>query len=513
MTADPAGVSRIVFASRPPRLVRVQAMRNEGPTIDPALVPAMGGLIDGRWVAAPDHGVAVVTNPATGGELARIPRCGAAGARAAVEAADAAWQRPAGPDARREWLNGIARRLLEARDGLARLITLENGKPLAEAAVEVEYAAGFFRYFAGELHRLDPEVLPERIRGCRWTTHRRPAGVVALITPWNFPLAMLAKKVSAAIAAGCAFVARPSEVTPLSAMALAHIAEQAGVPAGRVNLIVGRAAEVVPVFCTHPAVRLISFTGSTEVGRTLSAAAAPGLKRLALELGGNAPFIVFADADLSAAATALLANKFRAAGQTCVCTNRVYVERAVAEEFAQRVAARVRELRVGNGLEPGVQIGPLINRAAFDKVAAHVGDALARGARRLVGGDPARPVADWGAFYPPTVLTGVTGAMRVCCEETFGPVVALASFADEAEVIAQANATCHGLAAYVFGGEPARLERVVRALRFGHVGINTGHGPTPEAPFGGMKESGYGREGGVDGLLEYCEAQVSADAG
>lgn len=472
----------------------------------------MAGLIDGRWVASSGHGEAVVMNPATGEELARIPRCGEAEARSAVEAAGAAWQRPASAMERRDWLREIARRLLEARDGLARLITLENGKPLAEAAVEVEYAAGFFRHFAGELHRMDPEVLPERIRGCRWTIHRRPAGVVALITPWNFPLAMLAKKVSAALAAGCAFIARPSEITPLSALALGRVIEQAGVPAGRANVLVGKAADLVPVFCQHPAVRLISFTGSTEVGRTLSAAAASGLKRLALELGGNAPFIVFADADLPVAATALLANKFRAAGQTCVCTNRVYVERMVADEFAELVAKRVRELRVGNGLEPGVQIGPLINRAAFDKVAAHVGDALAHGAQRLVGFDPVRPPADWGAFYPPTVLTGVTAGMRVCAEETFGPVVAIASFAGEAEVIAEANATCHGLAAYVFGRDPARLTRVVGALRFGHVGVNTGHGPTPEAPFGGMKESGYGREGGVDGLLEYCEAQVSADA-
>jgi succinate-semialdehyde dehydrogenase/glutarate-semialdehyde dehydrogenase len=333
-----------------------------------------------------------------------------------------------------------------------------------------------------------------------------------LITPWNFPLAMLAKKVSAALAAGCAFVARPSEVTPLSAIALCHLLTEAGVPAGRANLVLGRAEPLVEVFCAHPAVRLISFTGSTEVGRQLIAQSAPYVKRLALELGGNAPFIVFADADLDAAADALMANKFRASGQTCVCTNRVYVQAEVEGAFTDRVVARVEQLRCGDGLDPASDLGPLINRAAFDKVSAHVRDALDHGARRLAGFDPPRPANDWGAFYPPTVLVGVTNAMRVCAEETFGPVISLAAFATEADAVAAANATCHGLAAYVFSRDADRIARVVPRMRFGHVGVNTGTGPTPEAPFGGMKMSGFGREGGVEGLVEFCEVQSVAKA-
>jgi succinate-semialdehyde dehydrogenase/glutarate-semialdehyde dehydrogenase len=418
----------------------------------------------------------------------------------------------ASPAERRDWLERIGEGLLRARDELARLITLENGKPLKEAAVEVEYAAGFFRYFATQLHRLEPEVLPQSVRGCRWTTHHRPAGVVGLITPWNFPVAMLAKKVSAALAAGCAFVARPSELTPLSAMALCRVLQEAGVAPGRANLVVGGAPEIAAALCEHPAVRLISFTGSTEVGRRLMAASALQVKRLALELGGNAPFIVFDDADVEGAAAALIANKFRGNGQTCVCTNRVYVQAAVREAFERMVVARVRALRVGNGLAADTDLGPLINRAAFDKVSAHVQDALRGGARRLLGGDPPRPANDWGAFYPPTVLTGITPDMRVCAEETFGPVVAIAGFNDEAEVIRAANGTCHGLAAYVFSRDPERLARVVSGLRFGHVGVNTGAGPTPEAPFGGFKQSGFGREGGVEGLLEFCDTQVTAEA-
>jgi len=474
------------------------------------LIPQCAGFIGGRWGASsPD--LAAIRNPATGDLLAQVPNLGPEETRRAVQAAELSLQSPAGAPDRRAWLAGTAERLTAARDELARLITLENGKHFKEAQTEVDYAAGFFRFFAGQLDRLEPETLPHVIRGCRWTTYRRPAGVVGLITPWNFPVAMLAKKVSAALAAGCAFIARPSELTPLSAIALCRVLEQAWVPAGRANLVLGPAPGIVEVFCEHPAVRLISFTGSTEVGRRLMAASAPQVKRLALELGGNAPFIVFADADLEAAVTGLLASKFRANGQTCVCTNRVYVQSPVREAFESAVTRHVRALRVGDGMDPATDLGPLINRAACDKVRAHGQDAIERGARRLVGDDPPRPVNDWGAFYPPTVLTGVTPTMRVCTEETFGPIVSIASFNDEEEVVRAANATCHGLAAYVFGRDRTRLARVVAQLEFGHVGVNTGAGPTPEAPFGGMKQSGFGREGGVDGLLEFCEAQVTAE--
>jgi succinate-semialdehyde dehydrogenase/glutarate-semialdehyde dehydrogenase len=453
-----------------------------------------------------------VRNPATGEVVARVPQGGVAGATAAVDAAAAVGFEDASVDVRRGWLDGIARGLLAARADLAQLITLENGKPLIEAGAEVDYAAGFFRFFAGQLDRLEAEALPDVIRGCRWRVYRRAAGVAVLLTPWNFPLAMLAKKVSAGLGAGCGLVARPSQKTPLSALALAGIARQAGVSEARFQVVLGVAGPLTEVFCTHPAVRLISFTGSTEVGKGLMARAAGSMKRLALELGGNAPFIVFADADLPAAAAGLVANKFRAGGQTCVCTNRVYAEAPVEAEFCRLVVERVRQLRVGNGIEPGVDVGPLIDRAGFDKVQTHIRDAVELGAERLLGEDPPRPAQDWGAFYPPTVLRGVHRPMRVCEDETFGPVVAIARFTSEDEVAAEANATRHGLAAYVYGGDVLRLRRMAARLQFGHVGLNTGSGPTPEAPFGGMKESGFGREGGMDGLLEYCEAQTVAEA-
>ena len=323
---------------------------------------------------------------------------------------------------------------------------------------------------------------------------------------------MIGKKVAPALAAGCAVIVKPAAQAPLSTMALTHVAERAGISSGRLNLIVGPSTPIGDVLCRHPAVRVISFTGSTEVGQQLIAKTASHVKRLALELGGNAPFIVFEDVDLNVAVDALLANKFRAGGQTCVCTNRVYVHRQITESFTTAVAERVRKLRVGNGLDPQTDIGPLINRDAFDKVAAHVRDAIARGARRVVGSDPPRPKDDWGAFYPPTLLTDVTPEMLVCREETFGPVVAMMTFEDEPSVIEAANSTPYGLAAYVFTKDAARAERVIARLSFGHVGLNTGTGPRPEAPFGGMKQSGFGREGGWEGLLEFCETQVVAGA-
>jgi succinate-semialdehyde dehydrogenase/glutarate-semialdehyde dehydrogenase len=451
-----------------------------------------------------------VRNPATGEILALLPNMGEAEAEAAVEAGERAMQSSPPPQQRRDWLMAIHDRMLTDRESFGRLITLEHGKPLKEGITEVEYTAGFFRFFAEQIDRLEAERLPGLIRNCRWTIHHRPAGVAGLITPWNFPLAMIGKKVAPALAAGCAAVIKPAKEAPLSTIALCAVAEQVGVPAGRLNVLVGSAAPIGAVLCRHPAVRLVSFTGSTEVGRLLIANTAPHIKKLAMELGGNAPFIVFEDADLEAAANALISNKFRASGQTCVCTNRVYVHRSIASPFTDAVAERVRKLRVGNGLDPETDIGPLINRDAFDKVADHVRDALARGATRLAGDDPPRPASDWGAFYPPTVLTGVTPDMLVCREETFGPVVAISEFDDEDRVIEAANSTCYGLAAYVFTRSADRAATILSRLRFGHVGLNTGTGPTPEAPFGGMKQSGFGREGGLEGLLEFCDTQVVA---
>ncbi len=478
--------------------------------IESPLLANLCGYIDGQWVAAASGATFAVINPATGEDLAAVPAMGEAETMAAVEAASRALNEPYTPEQRQGWLAAIHQGLIENKEELARIITLEQGKPLKESTAEVEYAAGFFGFFAGQLRHLEPETLPEPVRGCRWTVHRRPAGVAGLIAPWNFPLAMMAKKISAAIGAGCSAVAKPASLTPLTAIAFFAVAGRAALPAGRLNLVMGKSGPIGDVLCRHPAVRVISLTGSTDVGKLLIAKTAPHVKRLALELGGNAPFIVFEDADIDAAADALIANKFRAGGQTCVCANRIYADRRVVDRFTQAVAERVRRLRVGNGMAPDTDIGPLINRAGFDKVAEHVRDALRRGARRIVGEDPPRPREDWGAFYPPTVLVGVTPEMLVCREETFGPVVAISTFDDERRVIELANSTEYGLAAYVFTRDARRADRVVAQLRFGHVGVNTGTGPAPEAPFGGMKQSGLGREGGVEGLFEFCETQAVA---
>lgn len=472
------------------------------------LIPSPGGLVDGRWTGADSGASFPVHNPVQGELLAEAPAMTGRDAERAIAAAAAALQQPSSLADRQGWLRRIGESLRARREELGRIITLEHGKPLAEGVAEVEYAAGFFLHYADRLEALGTHALPEPLRGCRWEVRHRPAGVVGLITPWNFPLAMLAKKASAALAAGCAAVVKPASLTPLSALALGSLYLAAGVPRGLLNLLPGPAGPIADALCSHPLVRLLSFTGSTEVGVLLARNAAPHGKRLTLELGGNAPFLVFPDADLDAAAAALVANKFRAGGQTCVCTNRVYVQRDVREPFVERVATRVAALRVGDGMVEGTDIGPLVNRAAMAKVAAHVRDARHRGAVRLVGGDPPLPDADWGCFYPPTLLVGVRPEMLVCREETFGPVLAVADFATEQEALAAANDTQYGLAAYVFTADEHRAERCVRELAFGHVGVNTGTGPTPEAPFGGLKSSGYGREGGLEGLLEYCETQT-----
>lgn len=474
------------------------------------LLERTDGYINGAWVGADSGDYIDVIDAATGERLARVPAMGAVETARAIEAARDSLLRFSSIEQRRQWLGEIARRLLSHKEALGEIITLEHGKPLAEGIAEVEYSAGFFRFFSESMGHLGPESLPQHPRNLNWTVHHRPAGVAALITPWNFPLAMLAKKLAPALAAGCGIVTKPASQTPLSAAALHGILHEVGVPPGVVNLVTGRSGPIGEVLCTHEAVRVISFTGSTEVGRLLAEKAAPHLKRLALELGGNAPFIVFDDADLDKAAAELIANKFRSGGQTCVCTNRVYVQDGVAEAFAKAVAEQTARLKVGNGMADGTDIGPLINRDGFDKVAEHVADALRHGAKRLVGNDPPRPDTEWGAYYPPTVLVDVRPGMLVCREETFGPVVAISRFTDEAAAIEMANDTPYGLAAYVFTADVTRGERVIRQLHFGHVGLNSGTGPAPEAPFGGMKLSGFGREGGIEGLMEFCETQVVA---
>ncbi|MBN1343815.1 MAG: NAD-dependent succinate-semialdehyde dehydrogenase [Phycisphaerae bacterium] len=477
----------------------------------PLLTPCMG-YVAGKWQAAKSGSTVPVHNPATGEHLADVPDMGKGETLEAIGAAASSLETPLPRADRRRALEAIAAQLIEHREPLARIITQEHGKPLAEARAEVEYSSAFYSHFAGQLDRLGRQELDGRIRGCRWTIHHRPAGVAGLITPWNFPLAMFSKKLSAAVAAGCGVVVRPASLTPLSAIAFWRLAERAGLPPGMLNLVLGRSGPIGEVLCEHPAVRVISFTGSTDTGQILLRQTSPHIKRVAMELGGNAPFIVFDDADLTAAADALVANKFRCGGQTCVCANRVYVHKDVGPRFNEILAERVAALKVGNGLDDGVHVGPLINRFAFDKVAEHVRDALARGADRVVGYDPPRPEHDWGCFYPPTLLGGARPDMLVFQQETFGPVVAVATFESEDEVLRLANDTRYGLAAYVFTRDPARGGRCAERLSFGHVGINTGTGPAPEAPFGGMKQSGFGREGGVEGLLEFCEPQTVVEA-
>ncbi len=475
-----------------------------------SLIASPGGYVDGRWIRG-GRQTFDVTNPATGDLLASLPAMGARQTNVAISAAARAMNRPAAPvEVRQEWLRGIVAALREHREDLARIITLEQGKPLEEARTEVDYGAGFFAYFAEHLSLLAPRPLEQEIRGCRWTVHHRPLGVAGLIVPWNFPLAMLAKKLAAALASGCAVVVKPAELTPLTSVALWRLLERLDLPRGQANLLTGPPAAIGRALCRSHDVRMLSFTGSTAVGQLLARQSSGTVKRLALELGGNAPFLVFDDAEVEAAADALIASKFRCVGQTCVSVNRVFAQHGIHDAFRDAVAERVRGLKMGDGMDPETRIGPLINREGFRKVSRHVRDALDRGARLVTGGVPSEPEQDWGFFFPPSVLEGVSPEMLAFREETFGPVVSIGRFADEAGAVTAANGTPYGLAAYVFTADAGRAERLAASLSFGHVAVNSGTGPIPEAPFGGYKQSGYGREGGAEGLLEYCEVQTVA---
>ncbi|HQX49032.1 MAG TPA: NAD-dependent succinate-semialdehyde dehydrogenase [Planctomycetaceae bacterium] len=472
------------------------------------LLTTTHGYIDGKWCPADSERTMRVINPATGETIAIVPVMGRAETTRSIDAAARTLATPASIEQRSNWLNKLADLVTKHREELGRIITHEHGKPWKEAQGEADYAASFFRYYAGAVDHLKPKPLTERPRGLSWTTYYRPAGVAALITPWNFPLAMLAKKFSAALAADCCCVVKPSSKTPLSMVALFSLIDHIGLPPGKVNLILGPAGEISDVLCTHPAVRVISFTGSTPVGKKLMADTAPHLKRLALELGGNAPFIVFDDADVDQAVDHLMSNKFRGSGQTCVCANRLYVQRGIIDAFAEKLAVRVNALKVGNGMEDDVTMGPLIDRKAFDKVKRHVDDAIALGAKHVAGAEPVEPKPNQGSFFPPTVLRGVTAKMECVNDETFGPLAPIIEFDNEEEVIAAANHTEYGLAAYVFTANDERAARVIQRLTFGHVGHNTGSGPTAEAPFGGMKHSGFGREGGLEGMHDFVETQT-----
>ncbi len=480
--------------------------------ISSPLLRHVSAYVDGAFVV--DVGDAadsvVVRNPADDDVLATLPASGAATTTLAIEAAAKALASSSSSSssslsARKATLLAIAKAHDDHVDELARIITLENGKPFAEAKGEVVYAAGFYRVAADVVDGLAPRLLEARPKGLSWTVYARPAGVVGVITPWNFPLAMLAKKLSGAIAAGAPVVVKPAEKTPLSTLALFHLLHELGLPKGSVNLVFGDAAAIGQTLCEHPDVRVISFTGSTRVGKLLAAQAAPHLKRLSLELGGNAPFIVCDDADVALAADELMASKFRCSGQTCVSANRVYVARAVHDAFVDAVGTRMRLLQLGPGLAPETTLGPLIDDQAAQKVSRLVADAVDGGAVVVVGHGGADGVA---RMYAPTLLTGVRDDMAIVHEEIFGPVVAVSVFDGDHDVVARANASAAGLAAYVFSADAARADAIAGALRFGHVGINTGTGPTPEAPFGGMKASGYGREGGHEGVMEFVELQT-----
>ena len=477
--------------------------------IESPLLPHIRGYINGAWVGADGDRSVKVHNPVNGEVLAEIPNMSADQTGEAVAAARAALAKPASLEQRREWLEAIAAALVDNKEEMGRILTLEHGKPWKEGQGEVEYAAGFFSFAAKNLDALKSHALTEKPRGCSWKIHYRPAGVVGLITPWNFPAGMIAKKLSSAIAADCPSVIKPSSKTPLTMIALFTLLDQAvGLPKGKVNLVMGSAGPIGDTLLHHPDVRVVSFTGSTEVGKELIRGSAGQVKKLCLELGGNAPFIVFDDADLDTAADQLMVNKFRGGGQTCVCANRILVQDSVADAFAARVVERVERLKAGDGMQPDTDLGPLIDRAGFEKVRRHVTDALAQGAELIAGDVPEALENDWGGFYPPTVLKGATSDMACWKEETFGPLVPLVSFSDEAQAIRLANETEYGLASYLFSRDDARAERVIPQLEFAHVGHNTGTGPAPEAPFGGMKQSGFGREGGIEGLFEFIEPQT-----
>ncbi len=471
---------------------------------DPTLLRE-AALIGAEWVPANGAGIAV-TNPATGALIGHVPNLGGpetAKAIAAAEVAQKAWAARTAKDRStilRRWFD----LMMANKQDLGAILTAEQGKPLTEAVGEIAYGASFIEWFAEEARRVYGDMIPGHAPDKRIMVFKQPIGVVAAITPWNFPNAMITRKAGPALAAGCAMVLKPASQTPFSAIALAILAERAGLPAGLFSVITGSARAIGAEMTANPVVRKLSFTGSTEVGAELYKQCAPTVKKLALELGGNAPFIVFDDADLDAAVQGLLIAKFRNNGQTCVCANRVYVQSGVYDAFAAKLAVAVAGLKTGNGMEVGVTLGPLIDANALAKIEEHVADAVAKGARLLQGGKP-HPLG--GTFYQATVLADVTRDMAVAREETFGPLAPLFRFTDEADVIAQANDTEFGLASYFYAENLARVFRVAEALEYGMVGVNTGLISTAEAPFGGIKSSGLGREGSKYGIEEFVEVK------
>ncbi|RUM22917.1 NADP-dependent succinate-semialdehyde dehydrogenase I [Rhizobium vallis] len=470
---------------------------------DPELF-RQAALVGGNWIEADPKNAIEVNNPATGEIIGLVPKLGAAETKAAIEAARIAQKGWAARTAKercavlRKWYE----LMIDNKDDLGRILTSEQGKPLAEATGEIVYGASFIEWFAEEGRRIYGDLIPGHQKDKRIMVMKQPIGVVAAITPWNFPNAMITRKAGPAFAAGCAMVLKPASQTPFSAIAIAILAERAGLPKGLFSVITGSAAAIGGEMTSNPVVRKLTFTGSTEIGTELYKQSAPTIKKLGLELGGNAPFIVFDDADLDTAVEGALIAKYRNNGQTCVCANRIYVQDAVYDAFAQKLATAVGKLKTGNGFDEGVILGPLIDKAALAKVEEHIADATAKGARILQGG---KKHALGGTFFEATILADVTRNMAVAREETFGPLAPLFRFKDEADVIEQANDTEFGLASYFYAKDLARVFRVAEALEYGMVGVNTGLISTAEAPFGGVKLSGLGREGSKYGIEEFTE--------
>ena len=461
--------------------------------------------VNGAWTASSDSTQFAVTDPATGNLLANVPNCTVSDAQLAIDAAQAAFPQWSARTAKDR--AGIMRKwfdlMMAHQEDLARLMTAEQGKPLAEARGEVAYGASFIEWFGEEAKRVAGDTLQTTWTDKRMLTIKQPIGVCAAIAPWNFPIAMITRKVSPAIAAGCTIVIKPAEQTPLSALAMAELAHRAGIPKGVLNILTADAARSIDIgklLCASPVVRKLSFTGSTPVGRILMQQSAPTIKKLSLELGGHAPFIVFDDADLDAAVEGAIQSKYRNAGQTCVCTNRFYVQEGIYDKFVEKLTEKAKTIKVGNGFEAGVSQGPLIEQQAVEKVQSHIKDAVAKGASLLAGGKSLG-----GLFFEATVLSNATKDMLIAKEETFGPVAAVFKFKDEKEVVALANDTDFGLASYFYSRDIARVFRVAEALEYGMVGVNTGLISNEVAPFGGVKQSGLGREGSVYGIEEYLE--------
>ncbi|MFD1342455.1 NAD-dependent succinate-semialdehyde dehydrogenase [Litorisediminicola beolgyonensis] len=468
-------------------------------------------LIGGAWRDATGEKIEV-TNPATGAVLGHVPSFGASETEEAITAAADAFPGWAATDlgTRVGHLRRLHQALMDNQEALAALLTAEQGKPLAEARGEIAIGAAYVLWFAEEIRRLKGEIVPAPVNGRRLLVTHHPVGVVAAITPWNFPSSMLARKLGPALAAGCTTVVKPASLTPYSALAWGRLAEEAGFPPGVVNIVTGSAREIGGAIMSDPRVRKVTFTGSTEVGKTLIRQSADTVKKVSMELGGNAPFIVFDDADLDRAVEGAMIAKYRNSGQTCVCANRIYVQSGIHDSFVARLTEATKALKVGDGTEPGVEQGPLVDRSAFDKVTDLVADAVSHGAEVATGGG-AHTLG--GTWFEPTVLTGITPAMKIAREEIFGPVSAIVRFEDEAEAIEAANDTEFGLAAYAYTQNVARIFRLTETLNYGLIGINEGLITTVEAPFGGLKESGLGKEGGSQGLSDYLDSKYTCIGG